>query len=62
MLSSVARMNMEENKVVLTIDGIRGDLLLELFDSELKSSERRKLRTGDDFKEVEYSMNFKGEP
>jgi len=34
-------------------------LLLELLGSELKSSKRRELRSGGDFEEVGYIMNFR---
>ena len=37
---------------------IRGDLLMEMLGLELKSSERREPRNGDDFEEVGYSTDF----
>ena len=48
-------MKVKDNKVVY-IGG--GDLLLELLDSELKSSEWRKHQSGEDLEEVRKNMNF----
>jgi len=52
-------MNVEDNKIVRLLAEIRGDLLLELLDSELKSLERREFWSGDDFEEVGYNMDFR---
>ena len=40
---------------------IKNELLLELLGSELKSSERRELQSGEDLEEVGNSMDFEGE-
>jgi len=50
-------MNVEDYKVALSTR-IRGDPLLKLLCSELKSSKWRELRSGDDFEEVGYNMDF----
>ena len=38
-----------------------GDLLLELFGSELKSLERREPQSGEDLEKVGYSIDFERE-
>ena len=40
---------------------IRGDLLLELLGLELRSSERREFRSGEDLEEVRYNIDFRRE-
>jgi len=40
---------------------IEGELLLELLDSELKSSEWRKPQSGEDLEEVENNIDFREE-
>ena len=50
--------NVEKNKIAQLSVEIRGDLLLELLCSELKSSERRELRSREDLEEVGYNMDF----
>ena len=54
-------MNVKENKVVKLSAEIKDELLLELLGSELKSSEQRKLQSGEDLEEVGNSMDFGGE-
>jgi len=40
---------------------IRGDLLLKLLGLELTSTKRREPQSGDDFEEVGYILDFRGE-
>ena len=39
---------------------IKGDMLVDVLGSELKSSERREPRSGEDLEEVGYNMDFGG--
>ena len=40
---------------------IKGDLLLKLLGLELTSTKRREPQSGDDFEEVGYILDFRGE-
>ena len=46
-------MNMEDIKVAYLSTDIRGDLLLKLLGSKLKSSEQKESRSKEDLEEVE---------
>ena len=54
-------MNVEEGKTAQMSMEIRGNLLLELLGSELKTSEWREPQSGEDLEEVGYSMEFRRE-
>ena len=63
MLKGVTHHDVEEDNVVavqLSAE-VRGDLLLELLGSELKSLEWKKPWSGEGLEEVGYNMDFGGE-
>jgi len=51
-------MNMEDDKVALPLAEIIGEMLLEMFSSEMMSLEWRKPRSRDDLEEVGNSIDF----